>query len=79
VSGRALTNGPGALAVEGEGALTERAQRQGTWGLTGGPGRQAREREAVSRDLGCVMKIGRRGSDRGGANGCGRRCSTPRW
>jgi uncharacterized NAD-dependent epimerase/dehydratase family protein len=34
-------------ATEGESALTERAQRQGVWALTGGPGRQARVREAV--------------------------------
>jgi hypothetical protein len=32
----------------GEGALIERAQRQGTWALTGGPRRQARVREALS-------------------------------
>jgi hypothetical protein len=64
--------------VEGESALTERAQRQGTWALTGGPGRQACMREAVSRDLGSAMKIRRRGSDRGGANGCGQRCASPR-
>jgi hypothetical protein len=32
----------------------------------------------IIRDLGRAMKIGRRGSDRGGANGCGRRCSSPR-
>jgi hypothetical protein len=25
------------------------------------------------------MKIGQRGSNRGGANGCRRRCSSPRW
>jgi hypothetical protein len=74
-----LTSGPGASAGEGEGALTEWAQLQGTWALTGGPGRQARVREAVSRDLGRAMKIGRRGLDRGGANGCGLRCSSPRW
>jgi hypothetical protein len=35
-----LTSGPGASAAEGEGALTEWAQRQRTWALTGGPGRQ---------------------------------------
>jgi hypothetical protein len=32
-----LTGGPGASATKGEGALTERAQRQGTRALTGGP------------------------------------------
>jgi hypothetical protein len=69
--GRALTGGLGASATEGEGALTERAQRQRTWALTGGPKRQARVREAVSRDLGRAMKIGRRGSDRGGRTAAG--------
>jgi hypothetical protein len=33
---------------------------------------------SVIRDLGRAMKIRRRGSDRGGLNGCGRRCSSPR-
>jgi hypothetical protein len=37
----------------------------------------ARARNVI-RDLGRAMKIRRRGSDRGGANGCGRRCSSPR-
>jgi hypothetical protein len=36
--GRVMTGGPGASVTEGEGALTERAQRQGTWALKGGPG-----------------------------------------
>jgi hypothetical protein len=40
VVGRALTSRPGASAVEGEDALTEYAQRQRTWALTGGPGHQ---------------------------------------
>jgi hypothetical protein len=31
---------------------------------------------SVIRDLGCAMKIRRKGSDRGGVNGCGRRCSS---
>jgi hypothetical protein len=52
-------------ATEG-GALTEQAQRQGTRALTDGSGCRARVREAVSRDLGRVIKIGRGGSDRGG-------------
>jgi hypothetical protein len=73
-----LTSGPEVSAAEGEGALTERAQRQEAWALTGRPGRQAREREAVSRDLGHAMKIGRRGSERGGMNGCRQRCSSSR-
>jgi hypothetical protein len=48
--GRALTSGPGASAAEGEGALTERAQRQGTWALIGGPGRQGtRARSGILR------------------------------
>jgi hypothetical protein len=50
----------------GGGALTERTQRQGMWVLTDGPGRRARVREAVSRDLGHAIKIGRGRSDRGG-------------
>jgi hypothetical protein len=54
-------------AIEGEGALTERAQRQGTWALIGGPGgcRRVRARSDI-RDLGHAIKVGRRGSDRGG-------------
>jgi hypothetical protein len=36
--------------TEGESALTERAQRQGVWALTGGPGRQgARARSGIPR------------------------------
>jgi hypothetical protein len=76
--GRALTSGSGASAAEGEGALTERAQRQGTWALTGRAGRQARVREAVSHGLSCAIRIRQRGSDRGAANGRGWRCSSPR-
>jgi hypothetical protein len=34
--------------IEGESMLTERAQRHRAWALTGGPGRQARVREALS-------------------------------
>jgi hypothetical protein len=40
VGGRALTSGPGTLAAEGKGALTERARCRRTWALTGGLGRQ---------------------------------------
>jgi hypothetical protein len=40
VGERALTSGPGASVAEGKGALTERAQRQRTWALTGGQGCQ---------------------------------------
>jgi hypothetical protein len=64
--GRALTGGPGGVNDRGESALTERAQRQGTRALTDEPGRRVRVREVVSRDLGRAIKIGRRGSDRGG-------------
>jgi hypothetical protein len=42
----------------GEGALTDRAQRQGTRALTDGPGHRARMREAVSCDLGHAIEIG---------------------
>jgi hypothetical protein len=65
-------------ATEGESALTERAQRQGMRALIGGPGRRARVREAVSRDLGRAIKIGRGRSDRGRVNGFGRHNSSPR-
>jgi hypothetical protein len=40
VGGRALTSGPGTSTAEGKGALTERARRQRTWALAGGPRRQ---------------------------------------
>jgi hypothetical protein len=61
--GRALTGGQWVSATEGEGALTDRVQRQGTWALTGGPRRRARVREAVPHDLGRVIKIERRRTD----------------
>jgi hypothetical protein len=64
---RALTSGPRASAAEGKGALTERTQRQRTWALTGGPGRQGARREAVSWGPGRSIKIGRRGV-RGGSS-----------
>jgi hypothetical protein len=48
------------------GALTDRAQRQGTRALTDGPGRRARVREVVSRDLGHAIEIGRERSNREG-------------
>jgi hypothetical protein len=38
-------------------------------------GIRERVREAVSRNLGRAIRIGRRGSDWGGVNGCGWRCS----
>jgi hypothetical protein len=53
-------------ATEGEGALTERAQRQGTRALTGGPGAQGTRARSGIHDLGRAIKIGWRGSDRGG-------------
>jgi hypothetical protein len=40
--------------AEGEGALTERAQHQGTWALTGGPEAQgARARSGIPRSGPC--------------------------
>jgi hypothetical protein len=62
---RVLTGGPAASATEG-GALTGRAQRQGMQAVTGGPGHRARVREAVSRDLGRAIEIGRGRSNREG-------------
>jgi electron transfer flavoprotein alpha/beta subunit len=58
-------------AIEGDNALTERAQRQGVWVLTGRPGHQARGREAVSWGPGRSIKIERRGSEgvQGGSDG----------
>jgi hypothetical protein len=61
--------------TEGESALTERAQRRGTWVLTGRPGAQGARARSGTHDLGRAIRIGRRGSDRGWVNGCGRRCS----
>jgi hypothetical protein len=46
-------------ATEGEGALTERAQRQGTRALTGGPGAQGTRVLSGIRDMGRAIKIGR--------------------
>jgi hypothetical protein len=49
-----LTGGPGASATEGKSALTERAQRQGNWAPTGGPGVQgARARSSFPRSGSC--------------------------
>jgi hypothetical protein len=61
-----LTGGPGASATEGEGALTERAQRQGTRALTDGPGAQGARARSGIRNLGRAIKIRRGRSDRGG-------------
>jgi hypothetical protein len=44
-------------ATEGEGALTEWAQRQGARALIDGPGGRALVREAVSRNLGRAIEI----------------------
>jgi hypothetical protein len=48
VGGRALTGGPGSVSDRGGRALTERAQHQGVWALTGGPRHQgARARSGI--------------------------------
>jgi hypothetical protein len=53
--------------------LTEQAQRQGVWALTGGPGRQgARERSGTC-GLGRAIRIGRRGSEAGKGRACAKR------
>jgi hypothetical protein len=57
--GRALTGGPGASVTEG-GALTKRAQRQGTWALTGRPRAQGARAQSGTHDLGRAIRIGRR-------------------
>jgi hypothetical protein len=51
------------------GGLTDWAQCQGAQALTGRSGRGARVREAVSRDLGRAIEIGRGRSKPGGVNG----------
>jgi hypothetical protein len=57
--GRASTNRrAGGVSDREGGGLTGWAQRQGTQALTGGSGRGARVREAVSRDLGRAIEIG---------------------
>ena len=58
-------------ATEGEGALTERAQRQETRALTGGPGVQGARARSGIRDLGRAIKIGRGRSDWGGRMAAG--------
>jgi hypothetical protein len=50
--GRARTGGPGASATEGESALTERAQCQRVWALTGGLGCQGARARSGTRGLG---------------------------
>jgi hypothetical protein len=54
-----LIGGPRASATEGEGALTERARRQGTRALTGRPGAQGARARSGIRDLGRAIQIGR--------------------
>jgi hypothetical protein len=44
-------------ATDGEDALTKRAQRQGTWALTGGPGAQGARAWSGIHDLGRAIKI----------------------
>jgi hypothetical protein len=66
-----LTGGPGDVSDRGEGALTERAQRQGTWALTGGPRAQGARARSGIRDLGHAIKIGRGRSDQGGRTAAG--------
>jgi hypothetical protein len=63
-------------ATEGKGALTERAQRQGTRALTGGL--EARVREAVS-VIWAMQSRSDGGNLTGGLNSYGRRCSSPWW
>jgi hypothetical protein len=58
-------------ATEGENALTERAQDQGTRALIGGPGASGTRAQSVIRYLGRAMKIGRRGSYLGGRTATG--------
>jgi hypothetical protein len=53
-------------ATEGEGALTDRAQRKWARALTDGPGGRALVREAVSRNLGRAIEIGWGRSNREG-------------
>jgi hypothetical protein len=58
-------------ATDGEGALTEWAQRQGTQALTGGPGAQGVRARSGIHDLGRAIKIGRGRSDQGGQTAVG--------
>jgi hypothetical protein len=58
-------------AIEGESAPTERAQRQRVLALTSGPGRYGVRARSVICDLSHSIRIGRRGSDRGGSMAAG--------
>jgi hypothetical protein len=64
--------------TEGESVLTERAQRQGVWALTGGPRAQGVRARSGTRGPGRAIRIRRWGSDQGKTDGCKRRCSSPR-
>jgi hypothetical protein len=74
----ALKGGLATSVTEERGALTGRTQRQGAQVLTDGPGHRTCGREAVFRDLGRVIKIGRGRSKPGGLVSCGRRRSSSR-
>jgi hypothetical protein len=58
-------------ATEGEGALTEGTQCQGTWALTGGPRAQGVRARSGTHDLGRAIRIRRRGSDQEGRTAAG--------
>jgi hypothetical protein len=60
-------------ATEGESALTERAQHQRVWALTGGPRRRARVREAVPAVQ--AVRSGLDGGDQRQAKCAGRACA----
>jgi hypothetical protein len=47
-------------------------------GISGRPRAQGERARSGTHGPGRAIKIGRRGSDRGGVNGCGRHCSSPR-
>jgi hypothetical protein len=53
---RALTGGPWSVSDRGESELTERAQRQGAWALTGGPrGLGEHARSGIPRSRPCDL------------------------
>jgi hypothetical protein len=76
---RGLEAGQGRRARVREAVPTVQVVQSGS---DGGDQRQAKGagRACAKRypRLGRAIKIGRRRSDRGGVNGCGRRCSSPR-
>jgi hypothetical protein len=59
--------------AEGEGELTERAQRQRTRALTGGPGRQGTRARSVIHGPSRAIRIRRRGSEAGQGRACAKR------